>query len=119
MTRMRRDNRRPTPLGDLLEAYLDRTKLTPRLDLASAVERWAVIVGERVAANAQAEAVSADGVLWVRVRSSPWAMELSLMAPRILAVLNEGRHGKIRELRCRVGLAPPPEPETTGESPKP
>ncbi len=119
MTRMRRDNRRPAPLGDLLDAYLDRTKLTPRLDLASAVERWAVIVGERVAANAQAEAVSADGVLWVRVRSSPWAMELSLMAPRLLAVLNEGRDGKIRELRCRVGLAPAPEAGPPGEGSQP
>ena len=109
MTRMKkRDNRRPTPLGDLVEAYLARTRLAPRLDLASAVERWAVIVGERVATNAQAEAVSADGILWVRVKSSPWAMELSLMAPRILAALNEGRDGKIRELRCKVGLQPPP-----------
>ena len=46
MTRMKkRDNRRPTPLGDLVEAYLARTRLAPRLDLASAVERWAVIVG--------------------------------------------------------------------------
>lgn len=115
MSRNKRTTGRPTPLGELVEAYLDRSRLTPRLDLASAVERWAVIVGDRVAANAQAEAVSADGVLWVRVRSSPWAMELSLMAPRILAVLNEGRDGKIRELRCRVGLAPPPEPEPLPE----
>jgi predicted nucleic acid-binding Zn ribbon protein len=105
-----------TPLCDLVDAYLDRAKLTPRLDLASAVERWPQLVGERVAANAVAEAVSADGILWVRVRSSPWAMELSLMAPRLLAILNDGRDGKIRELRCKVGLpdpfrAPPPDPE--------
>lgn len=118
MSRNRRDAGRPTPLGELVEAYLDRSRLTPRLDLASAVERWAVIVGERVAANARAEAVSADGILWVRVRSSPWAMELSLMAPRILAVLNEGRDGKIRELRCRVGLAPPPDPDPPTEAPE-
>ena len=94
---------RPVPLGDLVGAFLDRKGLTERLDLAGAVERWSEIVGDRVAANARAESVTADGVLWVTVRSSPWAMELSLMAPRILARLNEGREGQIRELRCRVG----------------
>lgn len=109
---------RPTPLGDLVGAYLDRTKLTPRLDLASAVERWPLLVGERVAANAVAEAVSADGVLWVRVRSSPWAMELSLMAPRILAALNDGRDGKIREIRCKVGLPDPPRPPEPTKAPE-
>jgi predicted nucleic acid-binding Zn ribbon protein len=111
----RRDHKL-TPLGDLVDAYLDRSRLTPRLDLASAVERWPQLVGDRVAENAVAEAVSADGILWVRVRSSPWAMELSMMAPRLLAILNEGRDGKIRELRCKVGLpdpirTPPADPE--------
>lgn len=105
---------RPASLGDLVGAFLDRKGLTKRLDLAGAVERWPEIVGERVARNARAEAVTADGILWVQVRSSPWAMELSLMAPRILARLNEGRDGQIRELRCKVGpltepLSPPPE----------
>jgi predicted nucleic acid-binding Zn ribbon protein len=95
--------RSPAPLADLISEYLDNRGLTKRLDLAGAVARWSEVVGERVAANARAEAVSADGILWVRVRSSPWAAELSLMAPRILARLNQGREGQIRELRCRVG----------------
>ncbi len=93
----------PAPLGELLGQYLSKSGLTKRLDLAGAVERWAEIVGDRVAANAQAEAVTADGILWVRVRTSPWAAELSLMAPRLLERLNEGRTGKIRGLRCLVG----------------
>ena len=59
---------------------------------------------DAILANARAEAVTADGLLWVRVRSSPWAAELSLMAPRILARLNQDRDGKIRDLRCIVGL---------------
>ncbi len=105
---------RPLTLGELVGSFLSRKGLTKRLDLAGAVERWPEIVGERVARNARAEAVTADGILWVQVRSSPWAMELSLMAPRILARLNEGRDGQIRELRCKVGPLtepPPPPPE--------
>ena len=96
--------KRPEALGSVLEAYLGKKGLTKRLDLAGAVDRWAEVVGERVAANARAEAVTADGLLWVRVRSSPWAAELSLMAPRILARLNQDRDGKIRDLRCIVGM---------------
>lgn len=94
----------PEALGSALDGYLGRKGLTKRLDLAGAVERWAEVVGERVAANARAEAVTADGLLWVRVRSSSWAAELSLMAPRILARLNQDRDGKIRDLRCIVGM---------------
>ena len=93
----------PSSLGDVLGELLDKRGLTERLDLAGAVERWPEVVGERVAANARAEAVTADGFIWVRVKSSPWAAELSLMAPRILARLNEGREGQIRGIRWLVG----------------
>lgn len=92
------------PLGGLVSDYLAKRGLAKRLDLATAIDRWSEVVGERVAANARAEAVTADGILWVRVRSSPWAAELSLLAPKILARLNADRDGKIRGLRCVVGL---------------
>lgn len=95
----------PQPLGDLVGDVLAKQGLTRRVDLAGAVERWTEVVGARVAANARAESVTADGILWVKVRSSPWAMELSLMAPRIIAKLNEDRNGRIKEIRCVVGLA--------------
>jgi predicted nucleic acid-binding Zn ribbon protein len=92
------------PLGGLVHDYLAKRGLSKRLDLATAIDRWREVVGERVAANARAEAVTADGILWVRVRSSPWAAELSLLAPKILARLNADRDGKIRGLRWVVGL---------------
>jgi predicted nucleic acid-binding Zn ribbon protein len=96
--------RRPiAPISEILGPYLDRKGLTERLDLASATDRWPDVVGPQVAAVTRAEAVTADGILWVRVISSAWASELSLMAPGILARLNAGREGRIRELRCRVG----------------
>jgi len=90
-------------LGSLVDDYLAKRGLAKRLDLATAIDRWSEVVGERVAANARAEAVTADGILWVRVRSSPWAAELHLLAPKLLARLNADREGKIRGLRCVVG----------------
>jgi predicted nucleic acid-binding Zn ribbon protein len=98
---------KPARLGDLVGAYLSKEGLTERLDLAGAVERWPAAVGPQVAAVTRAEAVSADGVLWVTVVSSAWAAELSLMAPRILQRLNEGRRGRVTQLRYRVGPVRP------------
>jgi predicted nucleic acid-binding Zn ribbon protein len=106
--------KRPARLGELVGPFLEKKGLTRRLDLAGAVERWSEAVGPQVAAATRAEAVTADGVLWVRVVSSAWANELSLMAPRILLRLNEGREGRIRELRCRVGRIPGRQPLSRG-----
>ena len=98
-----------TPLGEALGAWLDQAGLARRLDLAQAVEQWPAAVGPQIAAVTRAEAVNAEGTLWVRVASSAWANELSLMTPRILARLNQNRRGQIREIRWLIG-APAPEP---------
>ena len=92
-----------TPLGGSLKEYLNKRGLAERVDRAAAVEQWAERVGPQIAAVTRAESVTADGVLWVRVVSSAWAAELSLMMPRILAKLNREKAGKIRELRFAVG----------------
>ena len=60
----------------------------------------------------RAEAVNAEGTLWVRVANSAWANELSLMAPRILSKLNQDRKGVIKEIRWLTGL---PAPEQSRE----
>jgi len=104
----------PSRLGDALRGWLDKAGLTRRLDLARTVDDWASIVGSQIAAVTRAEAVNADGTLWVRVASSAWANELSLMAPRILAKLNQNRRGQIKEIRWLTGL-PAPEPRQRGE----
>ncbi len=97
-----RPKSKPARIREAIGEYLGKAGLAKRIDLATAVERWAEVVGPQVAAATEAESVTADGILWVRVKSSSWANELSLMAPRILAQLNQGKTGKIRELRCVV-----------------
>lgn len=106
-----RKRSRPTPLADAMHAWLSKSGLTRRLDVAQVVDRWADAVGPQVAAVTRAEAVNAEGTLWVRVASSAWANELSLMAPKILARLNQDRQGQIREIRWLTGLPAPERPQ--------
>ena len=93
----------PTRIADALKAYTAKSGLARRIDLAQVVEDWARLVGPQVAAVTRAESVTPDGVLRVRVVSSAWANELSLMMPKIMAKLNAGRRGRIRELRFITG----------------
>lgn len=99
-----RPRSKPQALGQALDAWLAKSGLAKRLDVSQVVDRWADVVGPQVAAVTRAEAVNADGTLWVRVATSAWANELSLMAPRILSRLNQDRRGHIKEIRWLTGL---------------
>jgi predicted nucleic acid-binding Zn ribbon protein len=92
-----------TPVGEVLTSYLKRSGLNKRLQQTDVIERWAELVGPQIAAVSQPESVSADGVLRVRVATAPWATELSLMTPRILARVNADREGRIKEIRWISG----------------
>lgn len=102
-----RPRSRPSAIRDILEDWLAKSGLGKRLDVSQVVDRWAEAVGPQIAAVTRAEAVNAEGTLWVRVASSAWANELSLMAPRILGKLNQDRRGQIREIRWLTGLSAP------------
>lgn len=97
------ERRSPTRLGEALTEWVRKAGLVRRMDLASVVEDWPDRVGPQIAAVTRAEAVTPDGVLRVRVASAAWANELSLMTPRIIARLNAGRSGRIREIRYLAG----------------
>lgn len=99
--------RRPTSLADALASYLKQSGFSKRLQQAGIIEAWDELVGPQIAAVTAPESVTPDGVLRVRVASAAWANELSLMSPRILARLNAGRTGRIREIRW-VPVGPGP-----------
>jgi predicted nucleic acid-binding Zn ribbon protein len=98
-----RPSSRPTPIGEAIKAYTASAGLARRIDLAQMVDEWPKLVGPQIAAVTRAESVTPDGVLRVRVVSAAWANELSLMMPKIMARLNAGRRGRIRELRYITG----------------
>lgn len=100
---MRDAKRRAAPLGEAIESFLREQGLADRIAQAGVVAEWAELVGPQIAAVTAAQGVSADGILWVRVATAPWAQELSLMTPRILARVNAGRSARIRTIRWVAG----------------
>ena len=93
----------PTPLAEALTSYFKQAGLTKRVQQAGIIEAWAELVGPQIAAVTAPESITPDGVLRVRVATAPWANELSLMAPKILARLNAGRSGRVKEIRWFPG----------------
>jgi predicted nucleic acid-binding Zn ribbon protein len=85
--------------GEAVDRFLARAGLAKRVAQASVIEEWPELVGLQIAAVTRAESVSPDGVLRVLVSTAAWANELSLMTPRIMARVNAGRKGRIREIR--------------------
>jgi len=99
---------RPTRLGDALTDYLKSEGLTERIGQAQVVTAWPELVGERIAQATSPESVTPDGTMFVRVQSSAWRQELSLMTPEVLALLNAGRTtGRIKRIRWLVGTETP------------
>lgn len=96
--------KRTQQVGEALAGYLAHAGLAERVAQADVVLRWPELVGAQVAQAAQAESVTPDGMLYVRVRSSAWRQELSLMTPQIMAKLNAGRKkGRITKIFWLVG----------------
>jgi predicted nucleic acid-binding Zn ribbon protein len=106
------EKRVPTPLTEALESYVRRSGFATRLRQAAVLEVWPRLVGPQIAAVTRPESVTADGVLRVRVATAPWANELSLMTPGILAKLNAERSGLFKGIRWIAGPLdqPPAEP---------
>jgi predicted nucleic acid-binding Zn ribbon protein len=104
------EKRRPTSLADALASYLRQSGFSKRMQQAGIIEEWEELVGPQIAAVTAPESVTPDGVLRVRVATAPWANELSLMTPKILARLNAGRTGRVKEIRWVPGLLDRPRP---------
>ena len=98
MTERRRN--KPTAVGEVLEGYLARSGLAPRLKQAQVVPQWPRLVGPQIAAVTQPESVAPDGTLFVRVATSAWMNELQLMGPQIMTAVNRGSAGaRIKTIR--------------------
>jgi predicted nucleic acid-binding Zn ribbon protein len=102
--------RPPSPIADALASYLRNSGFSKRLQQAGIIEEWAALVGPQIAAVTAPESVTQDGLLRVRVATAAWANELSLMSPRILARLNAGRTGRVKEIRWIPGPLDRPQP---------
>ena len=86
-----KERRPPATLAEALASYLKQSGISKRLQQAGIVEQWAELVGPQIAAVTAPQSVSADGTLWVAVRTHAWMTELSMLEPELLRKLNAGR----------------------------
>ena len=82
------DDRDPKLLADAVEDLVRRKGWATDLSVHTLLGRWGLLVGSSVAAHSRPEAY-ADTVLTVRTDSTAWATQLRMMAPRLVARLNE------------------------------
>jgi predicted nucleic acid-binding Zn ribbon protein len=95
---MTHHRRSPRPLAPVLEELRDT--VAPATLLAEIQRIWPEAVGSSIASEA-VPSRERGGVLTVSCSASVWAQELDLMAPAILARLNELLGGSpLGRLRC-------------------
>jgi len=95
--------RKPESLGNVVGAFLKQSKLEARVEMASVVPEWELLVGKQIAKVTQPISVTADGTLFVAVKTNAWMTELSLMEPQLLRALNakSGRQ-RVKKIRLRL-----------------
>ena len=91
--------RQPRAAGDAIRALAD--SLAPATTLGAVQRVWEEAVGAAFAPHAKPTG-EAGGTLTVTCTSAVWAQELDLMAPAVLARLDDllGA-GRVRSLRCQ------------------
>lgn len=78
----------PQPLGEALDDLIQRSGWSTEVNLHHLLGRWSDLVGPTNAAHSTPEGF-ADKVLQVRTDSTAWATNLRLLAPSIVARLND------------------------------
>lgn len=84
----RPDDRDPKLLSSAVEDLVRAKGWITDLNVHTLMARWALLVGPVNAGHSRPEAY-ADGVLTLRTDSTAWATQLRMMAPQLVALLNE------------------------------
>lgn len=100
---MSADRKRPESLARLLAGFLEQSGIAGRVEQATVVPEWTSLVGAQIAAATEPLSITADGTLFVAVRTNSWMTELSLLEPELLRALNT-RTGGLQIQRIRWQL---------------
>jgi predicted nucleic acid-binding Zn ribbon protein len=84
----RADDRDPKLLSDAVERLVETKGWATEINVQTLLARWALLVGTSIAEHSHPERYG-DAVLTVRAASTSWATELRLLAPRLVAKLND------------------------------
>lgn len=97
--------RAPRPLAEALGPL--QAAIAPATLLADVQRVWADVAGPAVAREASPTAAR-GGVVTVACAAAVWAQELDLMAPLLIARLNEALGAdRVERLRCVTGAREP------------
>jgi predicted nucleic acid-binding Zn ribbon protein len=94
------DRKRPSAIGDVLAGVLAASGVSARIEQATIIPEWVALVGAQIAAVTEPQSITADGTLFVAVKTNAWMMELSLMEPELLRALN-AKEGRVPVKRIR------------------
>ena len=95
--------RKPESIGNVVGAFLKKSKLEERVEAAQVVPEWQSLVGRQIATVTKPISVTRDGTLFVSVKTNGWMTELSLMEPQLLRALNEkGGRTRIKKIRLQL-----------------
>lgn len=95
--------RAPQTLGQVVDSFLRDSRLRDRIEQAAVVPEWEVLVGKQIALVTKPISVTADGTLFVAVKTNAWMTELSLMEPQLLRALN-AKTSRVPLKRIRLQL---------------
>jgi len=84
----RPDGRDPKLLSDAVHNLVQSKGWATEISVHTLLAQWGLLVGATNAAHSRPEEY-ADSVLTIRTDSSAWATQLRLMAPQLVALLNE------------------------------
>ena len=95
--------RTPQPLANVVGAFLRESKLEERVEQASVVPEWELLVGKQIARVTKPISVTADGTLFISVTTNAWMNELSLLEPELLRSLNaRATSAPIKKIRWQL-----------------
>ena len=82
------DGRDPLALGDVFGRVVHERGWTTQVSIHAMLANWPRLVGVSIADHSRPERFE-DGVLHVRAESTAWATQMRLMAPNLVARLND------------------------------
>jgi len=96
-------DKRPHKISAAITSFLEQRGIRDRVEQATVVPEWPSLVGAQIAAVTEPKSVTADGVLFVAVRTHAWMTELSLLEPELLASLNRrGGRAPVKKIRWQL-----------------
>ncbi|MET7639240.1 DciA family protein [Streptomyces sp. NPDC005438] len=104
----RRDGRDPLPLGAAVNGLITERGWETPAAVGGVMGRWPQMVGPQVAQHCEPERFDEEErSLLVRCDSTAWATQLRLLAPRLVARLNEDLgQGTVRMIKVRGPRGP-------------